>query len=364
MELRLGIVGCGRISHAHGIAAQRANGVRWAACADINEASAQNFAATYGSNRTYTDYREMLATEELDGVVFATWPAQHREQLEAAIKSGVRYILCEKALAMTAQEATEIWDMAEANGTTIVEAFMYTHHPVIEKLDQLVARPESGQIDSVRGTFHLYLPEPTGGNLTWRQRKETGGSVPYDRACYPINACARYAKSLPVRVSASATVSEQFGTITRLYGMITYENGCVGVIESSNTAIFSQELEVTCSNRVYHVMTPFTMAGDGRIREWEALKFSHVREHVHEVPSDLPLQDDLPTYQAYTPQMEHFVSIASGKPAPAPSLIDSVVNTFTLDALVESGLQNRTIDIELPQHIRDAWKKHHASGSN
>lgn len=359
MEARLGIVGCGRISHAHGIALQRSGGGRWVACADVNEANAQNFASTYGSNRTYTDYAEMLAEEKLDGVVFATWPAQHREQLETAIKAGTRFILCEKALALTSAEAVDIWDMAEASGTTIVEAFMYTHHPAIAKLDELVARPVSGEVDSVRSTFHLYLPEAKDAPLTWRQRKETGGSVPYDRACYPINACARYADALPVRVSATCEVSENFGTITRLYGLITYENGRVGVIESSNRAIFSQELEVTCANRVYHLMTPFTMPGDGKISEYEALKFSHVREHTHPVKSSLPLQDDLPTYEAYAPQMANFLSTVSGKRKASSALVDSVVNTFTLDALVESALQKLTIEVEIPERIRSAWNARH-----
>src|SRR5947208_1358481 len=99
MDLQLGLVGCGRISHAHGIAAQRiGKGLRFSACADVNEDAARNFATSYGSNSCYTDYKEMLRKERLDAVVFATWPAQHREQLETAIKSGVRFILCEKAL--------------------------------------------------------------------------------------------------------------------------------------------------------------------------------------------------------------------------------------------------------------------------
>src|SRR5260370_16937003 len=130
MDLRLGIVGCGRISHAHGIAAQRiGRGLRFSACADVNEDAARNFATTYGSNSVYTDYAEMLKKEQLDGVLFATWPAQHREQLETAIKAGARFILCEKPLALTGEQAVDIYHLAKNTPVTIAERVMFTHHP-------------------------------------------------------------------------------------------------------------------------------------------------------------------------------------------------------------------------------------------
>lgn len=359
MESRLGIVGCGRISHAHGIAATRMEGVRFAACADISEKAAETFASQYGVNRIYTDYGEMLKNEQLDAVVFATWPAQHREQLEVAIEAGVKFILCEKALALTGEEAREIWLMARDAGTTIVEGFMYTHHPLIEKLDELVAREISGAVDSIRATFHLRLPDVKSDQPTWRQRKETGGAVPYDRTCYPVNACQRYADALPMRVAAHCSTSAHYDMVTRLHGFVTYENGRIGVIESSNEAVFSEDLEVTCANRIYRVPVPFTLPGDGKVVEVEALKFSHIREHVHEVPSPLPLQDDLPSYHAYTPQLANFLAVSQGKWAPQPLLIDTVVNSYTLDALVRSGLENRMIDIELPEDVRTEWLRAH-----
>lgn len=359
MDLRVGIVGCGRISHAHGIAAQRiGKGLRFSACADVNEDAARNFATSYGSNSLYTDYTEMLTKEQLDAVVFATWPAQHREQLETAIKSGARFILCEKALALTGEEAVEIYDLAKKAGATIVEGFMYAHHPAVARLDELVKREISGTVDSVRASFHLYLPEPDGSQqLTWRQRKETGGSVPFDRTCYPVNICARYAEALPVKVAATATVSDRLGTITRLYGEVTYENGRVALIESSNGAVFGQEVQVTCSNRIYRLATPFTMPGDGAIVEIEALKFSHVREHVHAVKSPLPVQDDLPSFLAYRPQLENFAKVVSGESRNSrPLLVESVVNSFTLDGLVRAGLEERVVRIEIPEHIKKDWR--------
>ncbi len=357
MSLRLGIVGCGIIANAHGIASRRiGEGVRFAACADINEDAARKFAHTYGSNAIYTDYVEMIEKEKLDGVVVATWPALHRDQVVNAIKAGARFILCEKSLTMTGEEALDIYNVAGANGAMVVEGFMYTHHPAIARLDELIARPVSGAVDSIRASFHKYYVDPEGAEIPWRFRKETGGSVPYDRASYPINICARYARALPESVVAIATVSKSLGVVTRLYGEISYENGRVGVIECSNGSVAVQEAQITCADRMYRLSTPFTMPGDARIYEYDSSKFFHIGETVHTVKSSLPLQDAMVSFAAYQMQLEEFAKLISGKSRkPSPLLIESVVNSFTLDALVRAGVQKQVVKVEIPNEIRAAW---------
>lgn len=359
MSLRLGIVGCGHIANAHGIASQRIGGaVRFAACADINEEAARKFAHIYGSNAIYTDYIRMIEQEKLDGIVLATWPALHREQVEKAIKAGARFILCEKSLAITGQEALDIYEIAKANETTVVEAFMYTHHPAIARLDELVGRPESGVIDSIRASFHKYYADPEGLAIPWRFRKETGGSVPYDRASYPINFCARYARALPSSVVAIAHVSKSLDIVTRLYGEIIYENGCVGIIECSNGSLAVQEAQITCADRMYQIWTPFTMPGDAEIREYNSSKFYHIGETIHTVKSPLPLQNEMVSFAAYQMQLEDFARLISGESRKSsPLLIESVVNSFTLDAVVRAGVRNEVVKVEIPDEIRASWTR-------
>jgi predicted dehydrogenase len=47
------------------------------------------------------DYRQMVRKERSDGVLLATWPNQHREQIEQCLAAAVKRILCEKALTLT-----------------------------------------------------------------------------------------------------------------------------------------------------------------------------------------------------------------------------------------------------------------------
>lgn len=360
MTVRLGLIGCGRISHAHGIAVGRigADKVRFVACSDVRQEAADAFAKAYGCDKAYDDAAQMLAEEKLDAVVLATWPAQHLEQVEMCLKAGHKFILCEKALATSGEDAVRIWDLAKAHGATIVEGFMYLHHPMIAKLNDLVENGEIGEIDWIRSCSSYYFPEVAAGDdatRSWRFKKETGGGVPWDLACYTVNAVSTYAGRLPEKVSAMGTFSPNYGTVNRIFGSIAYEGGRTGVIESSAGATFNQALEIHATKRTLHLETVFTPPGDTIVRELTTLKPSHIHVKEHAVASPLPLQDDLPAFYCYQAQMESFLKVIAGAAKPLPALSHSVVNVITIETMIRSMIEEKTLAVEIPDRIRAAW---------
>jgi predicted dehydrogenase len=122
---RLGLVGCCGISMGqHGPAAAASQRVNITACCDVREDAARRFAERFGCSAVYTEFTEMVVRESLDGVLLATWPNQHRQQVERLLQLGVRNILCEKALTPTGKEAVEIHEMVRKAGAFLMEAFM------------------------------------------------------------------------------------------------------------------------------------------------------------------------------------------------------------------------------------------------
>src|SRR5689334_8793208 len=129
--IRLGIVGCGSISHWHGRAAAQTADVDIVACCDVQQATAEAWRDRYGSERAYTDYRRMVREHALDGVLLATWPPHHLEQIETCLDAGIRNILCEKSLTVGSADADRVWELARAADALVVEGFMYRHHPAM-----------------------------------------------------------------------------------------------------------------------------------------------------------------------------------------------------------------------------------------
>ncbi len=142
--VRIGLVGCGGISHLHARAAESASNAAIVACCDVRRDVAEAWAGRYGCERAYEDYEAMLREHDLDAVLLATWPAQHYEQVLRCLRAGVRNILCEKALATTSTQAHEIWSAARESGAFVMEGFMYRHHPAMRRLEHLLLDGELG----------------------------------------------------------------------------------------------------------------------------------------------------------------------------------------------------------------------------
>ena len=72
---------------------------------DVDAVKAQAWVAQYGGEAAYNSIEAMLRHQNLDGAILCTWPNQHAEQIRICISSGIRNILCEKALVTSAAEA-------------------------------------------------------------------------------------------------------------------------------------------------------------------------------------------------------------------------------------------------------------------
>lgn len=334
--ISLGIVGCGEHSHEHFKAAKEVQDVKIIACCDIVEARAAACAKEYGCSGYYTDIQKMLEIEKLDGVILCTWPMQHLEQIEACLKSGIKNILCEKSLTLSAAEALKVGELAQQFDAFIMEGCKYRHHPAIRKLEQILSYGDIGKIDSIRATFSNYEPEEAqeeGEELDWRYRKECGGGVSYDWMSYLVNGCNHFSNGLPKRVFASGTISSKYDVVTRLLGMIEYDNGVVAFIESSKEANFSEELQITCSNGILRLPIAWGIYGEVKITQ------------THRKPDwDYILTDsyELEQVNSFVLQLKNFADVIYGRDKPIIPLAQSIQNVLTIDALV-SSLMNKCI---------------------
>lgn len=341
---RLGIVGCGSIAERHARAAAASSEVAIVACADIRPERAADWAARHGCQAAYADYAEMIREHDLDGVLLATWPSLHREQVLGCLDLGVRSILCEKALALSGAEALEIRTAARGAGALVVEGYMYRRHPAIVQLDALLAAGELGDLDSVHAAFSLFDPEeaaPDDPGRDWRQRAEVGGGAPYDIACYCVDACNRYAGSPPRRVHAVTSTSERYGTVARVFGLIEYRNGVVGLIESSMRGDFNHELRLNGTR--------------GHARLPVAWRIDHPTEVVASRSVGWGLVEErrfpVPVVDAYRLELEGFAAAARGEAEPVPTLEESVVTALTVDALLASAAQGVATEPSLPEEL-------------
>jgi len=112
---RVGLIGCGGISGNHLAGYRLVEEAELVACCDIDAAKAEDFARRAGITDAYTDYRELLARDDIELVDICTTDEVHAEIAVAALQAG-KHALIEKPFATTAAEGQGIIDAANAAG--------------------------------------------------------------------------------------------------------------------------------------------------------------------------------------------------------------------------------------------------------
>jgi predicted dehydrogenase len=111
----------------------------------------------------------------------------HVEWVKRAVKAG-KHVLCEKPIAMQADEIDELITLRDRAGVLVAEAYMIVHHPQWHYAKELVDAGEIGTVQQIDTVFSYNNAADT-GNI--RNRAETGGGGLRDIGVYTLG-CARY----------------------------------------------------------------------------------------------------------------------------------------------------------------------------
>ena len=119
-------------------------------------ARAEEFAQTWGIERAYGSYEELLADPEVEAVYIPLPNTMHSEWSIKAVEAG-KHVLCEKPFSRHIADVERAFDAAEATGMHLSEAFMYRHHPQTARLAELVADGAIGELRVIRTVFSYSL---------------------------------------------------------------------------------------------------------------------------------------------------------------------------------------------------------------
>lgn len=141
--------------------------VRLVAAADEQEAVCEEAVSALGFERSYRDYKELLADPDVDIVSICSPNYLHHEMALAAAAAGKPFWI-EKPMGVSAAQSKEIAEAAGAAGLVTAVGFNYRHTPAIQRARQLIRDGRLGRITNVRCWLIAdYASSPT-GPLTWR----------------------------------------------------------------------------------------------------------------------------------------------------------------------------------------------------
>jgi predicted dehydrogenase len=288
-KVRVGVVGCGKISSIYFTNCKTFAALEVVACADLNVARAQASAAEHGIPKACS-VDELLSDQGIDLVINLTIPAAHAQVCIQALEAG-KHVYVEKPLAVSREEGRNILAAAQRKGLLIGSApdtFLGGGIQTCIKLiqDGWIGTPVAASAFMIgRGHEHWH-PDP-------EFYYAPGGGPMFDMGPYYLTALVALLGPIR-RVTGSAKISypertitsaPKFGnkiaveTPTHIAGVIDFESGPIGTVITSFDAFGGSQLpriEIYGSEGTISVPDPNTFGGPVRVRRWDAKEFSDI----------------------------------------------------------------------------------------
>ncbi|MBP1302805.1 Gfo/Idh/MocA family protein [Curtobacterium sp. 1310] len=149
-RIRVAVVGTGMIAGVHARAA-RAAGAEVVGVLGRTPARSEQVAAQLDVPRGYASLDEVIA-DAPDVVHVCTPNDQHHPQSLAVVRAGIN-VVCEKPLAISAEQAAELVAAADEAGVVATVPFVYRYHPVVREIRARIAAGELGRLLAVHGHY-------------------------------------------------------------------------------------------------------------------------------------------------------------------------------------------------------------------
>lgn len=367
-ELRIGLIGCGLMGRTHTNGYKRLGDffpeleyrpVLKAVCSR-SENKVREFAEQWGYESVETDWKAIIARDDIDAVDICTPNNMHSEIAIAAAKAG-KMVLCEKPLARTLAEAQPMVDAIEKAGVKNMVWYNYRRIPAVTLAKQVIDSGKLGRIFHYRSNFlqdwTISEELPQGGEALWRLDSAAAGSgVTGDLLAHCIDTAMWLNGGIKdVSAMTETFVKERMHQETGQVQKVDiddacvfhchFENGTLGQFESTryargHKALFTFEIngehasirwDLHDMNRLEY----FDHADDSLVRGWRS---------IHVSDSDQPYMDRwwIPgTSIGYEHSFVHqvadfFKSLETGEPC-APTFKEAFETQKVCQAVLDSA---------------------------
>ena len=367
--LNIGMIGYGFMGRAHSNAYCKVGNffktkhrpVLRAACGR-NEEAVQAFADNWGYESTETDWRALIARDDIDAIDICVPNNLHKEIAIAAAEAG-KMILCEKPLSMDVAEGEAMCEAVEKAGVTNMVWYNYRRVPAVTLAKNLIDEGRLGRIFHYRANFlqdwTIAEDVPQGGAALWRLDAAAAGSgVTGDLLAHCIDTALWLNGSIhDVTAMTETFVKERMHNLTGKVEPVGiddacaflchFENGSLGLFESTryargHKALYTFEVNGEKGSLRWdlhdlHRLEFFDHADESAVRGWRNV---HVTDHG----GDHPYMDHwwVPGLQigyehSFVHQVADFLGGLDRGENAGPTFRDALETKKVCDAVLESA---------------------------
>ncbi|MDP7203967.1 MAG: Gfo/Idh/MocA family oxidoreductase [Pirellulaceae bacterium] len=373
--LNIGMIGYGFMGRTHSNAYRKVGHffdleyqpVLKAVCAR-SEDKVQAFADNWGYESIETDWRTLVARDDIDAVDICVPNNLHHEIAIACAQAG-KMVLCEKPLSMNTAEGEQMCQAVEEAGVANTVWYNYRRVPAVTLAKNLIDEGRLGRIFHYRAQFlqdwTISSDLPQGGEALWRLDAEAAGSgVTGDLLAHCIDTAIWLNGGIDSVTAMTETfikerVHQETGEVTPVHiddactFMGRFSNGSLALFESTryargHKALYTLEINgehasIRWDLHDLHRLEYFDHRDDSLVRGWRS---------IHVTDGDMPYMDKwwVPGLQigyehTFVHQVADFLDgLASGE-ATSPTFRDALETQKVCDAVLASASSGSWVDV-------------------
>ncbi|SET71662.1 Predicted dehydrogenase [Salinibacillus kushneri] len=275
---------------------------------------AEEVASLFHIPKVHESYDALLDDPEIDAVYIPLPNHLHKEWIIKAAEKG-KHVLSEKPAAINAVETKELVEACKQNQVKFMEGFMYQFHTQHDRVKEIIASGEIGDVQLMRASFSFMMNNPE-SNI--RMDPTKGGGSIYDIGCYCIHSIRHILDDEPERVHVEADVDSNYGVDTSAYGIFQMKKGTRALFDCSFNRPFRSLYEVIGTKGL--IIVP---------RAYRPDNYNH--EGIVRIEKDGEVREEMIIKDQYKAEVEHFSQAILEDKEPSYTGEDTIRNMKAID---------------------------------
>lgn len=227
--IKIGLIGCGRISKNHFEAMATQPDVACAACCDIIEERARASAEKYQIPFWTTDYREMLQKKDIDLISICTPSGLHPGHGIQVAQYG-KHVLTEKPMGVRLKDADELINTCDRYGVRLFVVLQNRLNPSIQLLRRAFEEGRFGRIYMITSNVFWTRPQDYYDMAPWRGTWEYDGGAFMNQAAHYVDMVQWFGGPIEEVKSLTATLARNIEAEDTGAAIIRFKSGAIGSI--------------------------------------------------------------------------------------------------------------------------------------
>jgi predicted dehydrogenase len=237
--IRWGILGCGRIARKFASDLQYVEDAKLVAVGSRHQSTADAFAAEFPVPYRHNSYEALAENPEVDVIYIASPHSLHHEHTLMCLERK-KAVLCEKALALNSRQVKEMIDKARKEKIFLMEALWTKFLPHYQKVQELIAAGELGEIRSMLVNFGFIPQAPVPQRLL---DPALGGGTMLDIGIYNVFITLSIL-GRPDQIEATMDATPT-GIDEQCAVLFKYRNGALAQLFSSFSSNLATEADIS-----------------------------------------------------------------------------------------------------------------------